>query len=76
MTANEARRHIDDSRVVDRVVSYKPPAGDSFQSAAHQIVMHVGNHATLHRGQAVPMLRQLGAQAPATDLIFYYREQG
>ena len=42
---------------------------------AWQIVMHVVNHATLHRGQIVAMLRQLGAKPPATDIVFYYYEQ-
>lgn len=42
---------------------------------AWQIVMHVVNHATLHRGQIVGMLRQLGAKPPATDIIFFYYEQ-
>jgi uncharacterized damage-inducible protein DinB len=42
---------------------------------AWQIVMHVVNHGTLHRGQIVGMLRQLGVKPPATDLVFYYFEQ-
>lgn len=43
--------------------------------SARQIVMHVVNHATLHRGQVVGMLRQLGVKPPATDITFYYYEQ-
>ena len=42
---------------------------------AWQIVVHVVNHATLHRGQIVGMLRQLGMKPPATDILFYYYEQ-
>ena len=42
---------------------------------AWQIVTHVVNHATLHRGQIVGMLRQLGVKPPATDIVFYYWEQ-
>jgi uncharacterized damage-inducible protein DinB len=42
---------------------------------AWQIVMHVVNHATLHRGQVVGMLRQLGVKPPATDIVLYYLEQ-
>lgn len=42
---------------------------------AWQIVTHVVNHATLHRGQIVAMLRQLGVQPPSTDIVFYYWEQ-
>ena len=36
--------------------------------------MHVVNHATLHRGQAMGMLRQMGIEPPHTDLLYYYRE--
>src|SRR3984957_17607743 len=42
---------------------------------AWQIIMHVVNHATLHRGQIVGMLSQLGTKPPATDILFYYYEQ-
>ena len=42
---------------------------------AWQIVMHVVNHATLHRGQIFGMLRQLGVKPPTTDIVFYYYEQ-
>ena len=38
------------------------------------LMQHVVNHATLHRGQIVGMLRQLGVKPPATDLLFYLRE--
>jgi uncharacterized damage-inducible protein DinB len=36
---------------------------------------HVANHATLHRGQVVGMIRQLGITPPATDLLFYLRRE-
>lgn len=38
-------------------------------------MQHVANHATMHRGQVVGMLRQLGIEPPATDLIFYIRSE-
>ncbi|MDX2030996.1 MAG: DinB family protein [Blastocatellia bacterium] len=37
-------------------------------------MQHVVNHATLHRGQIVGMIRQLGIAPPATDLLFYLRD--
>lgn len=36
-------------------------------------MQHVVNHATLHRGQVVGMIRQLGLTPPATDLLYYLR---
>lgn len=38
-------------------------------------MQHVVNHATLHRGQVVGMIRQLGIAPPATDLLFYLRRE-
>jgi uncharacterized damage-inducible protein DinB len=57
-----------------RVVDYQDMKGNPHSTPVWQIVLHVVNHATLHRGQAVSLLRQLGVVPPATDLIYYYRE--
>jgi|SRR5580698_2394725 uncharacterized damage-inducible protein DinB len=38
-----------------------------------KLILHVANHATLHRGQIVGMFRQLGHQPPSTDLFTYHR---
>jgi uncharacterized damage-inducible protein DinB len=35
-------------------------------------LLHVVNHSTLHRGQVMGMLRQLGKQPPATDIFNFY----
>jgi len=37
-----------------------------------QILRHSINHSTLHRGQVVAMIRQLGHQPPQTDLMSFY----
>jgi len=59
-----------------RVVDYKLMNGSPGSTPLGQIVLHVVNHATLHRGQAMGMLRQMGVEPPHTDLIYYYRELG
>ena len=38
-----------------------------------QIVLHLVNHGSYHRGQVMSLVRQSGAQPVATDLIAYYR---
>jgi uncharacterized damage-inducible protein DinB len=40
-----------------------------------QMIQHLVNHGSYHRGQVVTMLRQLGAKAVGTDLITFYRER-
>ncbi len=59
---------------LDRVVSYKMRDGTARETPLWQVLLHVVNHATLHRGQAVGMIRQLGIKPPVTDLIFYFAE--
>jgi uncharacterized damage-inducible protein DinB len=50
-------------------------SGAVFDVPNGQLVLHVVNHATYHRGQVATMLRQLGRTPPSTDLIAYYRER-
>lgn len=59
---------------LDRVISYQDLKGNPYQAPLWQIILHLVNHATLHRGQVMAMMRQLGVAPPPTDLIFYYRE--
>lgn len=60
---------------LDRLVSYRNLAGDPFTTPLSQMLRHVVNHSTYHRGQVTTMLRQMGASAPATDLIAFYRSR-
>jgi uncharacterized damage-inducible protein DinB len=60
---------------VNRVVEYISILdGKMARTPACQIVLHVVNHATLHRGQVMGMLRQNGIAPPNTDLMNFYRE--
>lgn len=55
---------------------YKNIKGESFRSITWQIVQHVFNHGTYHRGQLVTMMRELGeTEIPATDFIHWCRIQ-
>lgn len=58
-----------------RVVHHKTTQGVP-QAAPHwQMLQHLVNHGTYHRGQVATMLRQLGSKAISTDLIAFYRER-
>jgi uncharacterized damage-inducible protein DinB len=58
---------------------YTRPVTSSFSSLrdtfAGDLLRHVVNHSTYHRGQAATLLRQVGAVAPETDFVVY-RESG
>jgi uncharacterized damage-inducible protein DinB len=60
---------------VQRVVQHKTTAGVPQAAPLWQMLQHLVNHGTYHRGQIATMLRQLGAKPLATDLIFFYRER-
>jgi uncharacterized damage-inducible protein DinB len=60
---------------VSRVIHHTTMAGVAQAQPLWQMLQHVVNHATYHRGQLATMLRQLKAKPAGTDLILYYREQ-
>lgn len=67
---------LDAANQLDRVLRYRTFAGEEMESTFAQMLQHVVNHATYHRGQVTTMLRQLGAPAPKSqDLIRFYRER-
>lgn len=61
---------------VHRVWEYKSFAGMTGRSTLAEMVQHLVNHASYHRGQVVTLLRQLGAPpAQGMDLILFLRER-
>src|SRR5215210_3001651 len=46
--------------------------GEAVTRPLWQPVCHMVNHSTYHRGQVVSLLRQLGYQPPATDMIDFF----
>ena len=55
------------------VISYRDTRGNPYQSPLWQILLHLVNHGTHHRGQVSGFLRAMGHTPPAVDLIAYYR---
>ena len=58
-----------------REMSYKTLAGVPYKTPIWQIVQHIVNHGSHHRGQIIGMLRQLGIKPTNLDLIHFYRAQ-
>lgn len=56
------------------VFAYQNSKREQFEQRIFQMLLHVFNHGTYHRGQLVTMLRQLGVEnIPATDFIVWSR---
>jgi uncharacterized damage-inducible protein DinB len=59
---------------ITQVIDYTLLSGQAGSTPFWQMLQHVVNHASYHRGQVTTMLRQLGAEpAKSMDLIAYYR---
>ena len=56
----------------NELFTYKNLQGKEITLTRAQAILHVVNHGTLHRGQVVALLRQMGKTPPSTDLVFFY----
>ena len=54
--------------------SYKDLKGNAYTTPYWQIILHVVNHGTHHRGQVSGFLRSMGHVPPPLDLMAYYRK--
>ena len=62
-----------DDESLARPLSYRTLGGSSFTNRLFDVLLHVVNHSSYHRGQLTTMLRQVGAEPPSTDLILFRR---
>ncbi len=60
----------------NKVIDYENQSGKAFQSGLGDIMIHVANHGTYHRGQIATLLRQQEFEPLATDFILFSREHG
>lgn len=67
-------RFIFDTQPLEREVYYSTAAGDPYVNTVEEILYHVVNHSTYHRGQVASLLRQAGINPPVTDFVFLKRQ--
>ena len=60
---------------LQRVVEYQNTAGRPFRRVLWQILLHVVNHGTQHRGEAALYLTTFGHSPGDIDLSVYYAQQ-
>ena len=63
---------LTDQQVLAKI-PYRDIKGNSYESPLWQILLHVVNHGTHHRGAVSGFLRAMGHTPPPLDLIAYYR---
>jgi uncharacterized damage-inducible protein DinB len=62
------------TKVLTEEVMYGNSAGNGFTNTIEDILIHVCNHGTYHRGQLAKMLKQAGYVPPVTDYIILKRQ--
>jgi len=67
------RAHVPDD--LDQTITYTNSKGTPFETPLRDIIYHVVNHGTHHRAQIALLLREADIAPPATDYIYYLREQ-
>ncbi|MBI2731240.1 MAG: DinB family protein [Sphingobacteriales bacterium] len=61
---------------VEHVFAYQNSKKEYFKQPVFQMILHVFNHGSYHRGQLVTMLRALGVEKiPPTDFIIWSRKK-
>lgn len=57
-----------------RTIIYQNTRKDLFQNDFQDIIQHVMNHGTYHRGNVSAILHQLGQKSVSTDFIYFLRK--
>jgi uncharacterized damage-inducible protein DinB len=65
-------RILDECNLEEKIV-YSNSKGTEYSNTIQQILFHVANHFSHHKGQIISDLRQSGIDPIVTDYIFYKR---
>lgn len=60
---------------LDQRILYSNSRGDQYENRVDEILFHLFNHSTYHRGQVVTLLKKAGFTPPVTDYIMLKRDQ-
>jgi uncharacterized damage-inducible protein DinB len=64
---------VDEEEFFDRVLKYTNYVGDYYETNIRDLMAHLVNHCTYHRGQVALMLREKGFEPTNTDFVTYDR---
>lgn len=59
-------------RSLKKVITYVNTSGETWRYPLAQMMQHLVNHSSYHRGQVSLMLRQLGAEPVPTDFLVFF----
>ncbi len=58
---------------IKQTLKYKNSVGEAFENTIEDILFHIINHSTYHRGQLMMIFRESGIEPILADYIFYKR---
>ncbi|MEO8768839.1 MAG: DinB family protein [Ferruginibacter sp.] len=62
--------------VLEHEFIYKNSKREQFKQPVYEVLHHLFNHQTFHRGQLITMMREVGVEKlPGTDLITFLRKK-
>ncbi|MDB5798706.1 MAG: damage-inducible protein DinB [Paucimonas sp.] len=61
---------------LDEVIDFEFIGGGASKMSREDILLHVSNHKTYHRGYVAQLLYEAGAKPPTMDLPVFLREAG
>lgn len=64
---------LDAEKDLSRIIRYTNTKGEAYQNSIQEILLHIVNHSTHHRGQIATLIRESGMKPPVSDYIFYKR---
>ena len=56
---------------LERIVKYSNSKGESYQNSVKDILFHIVNHSTYHRGQIATEFRKQGIDPVVSDFVYY-----
>ncbi|MCE7055229.1 hypothetical protein LZF95_11130 [Algoriphagus sp. AGSA1] len=68
---NQEIQSVLDSREVEEMISYRNFSGARFESRILDVLMHLVNHSTYHRGQIAMLMRKKGLEPISSDYIHF-----
>ncbi len=74
----DKQNYVDSLRILDKydldlMINYTTTRGDKFSNRLRDIVFHIINHGTYHRGQIATEFRQSGLIPLVSDFVLYKR---
>jgi len=67
-------KEVLNSTELSKIISYTISTGEAYETAVADILLHIVNHSTYHRGQVATQFKLNNITPPVTDYVFLKRQ--